>query len=76
MKFTAILITFFFAVLSANAASDVDTIIIKSDNSSDRIAGDLDSLANTWYVKMAIKNNQQIHLISSCIFTSLAQLKN
>ncbi len=32
-----------------------DTIIIKSDNSSDRIASDLDSLVNTWYVKMAIR---------------------
>ena len=57
MKFTAILIIFFFAVLNVNASSDVDTIIIKSDNSSERIARDLDSLVNTWYVKIAIKNN-------------------
>lgn len=57
MRFKIILIIFFFAVLKANAASDVDTIIIKSDNSSDRIARDLDSLVNTWYVKIAIKNN-------------------
>ena len=55
MRFTALLITFFFAVLNANAASVCDTIIIKSDNSSERIASDLDSLVNTWYVKMAIK---------------------
>jgi len=57
MRFTAIVITLFFAVLNANAASDVDTIIIKSDDSSERIARDLDSLVNTWYVKIAIKNN-------------------
>ena len=57
MRIKIILIIFFFAVLKANAASDVDTIIIKSDNSSDRIAHDLDSLVNTWYVKIAIKNN-------------------
>jgi len=57
MRIKIILIIFFFAVLKANAASDVDTIIIKSDNSSDRIARDLDSLVNTWYVKIAIKNN-------------------
>lgn len=56
MRFTAILITFFLAVLTANAASDVDTIIIKSDDSSERIARDLDSLVSTWYVKIAIKN--------------------
>ncbi len=57
MRIKIILIIFFFAVLKANAASDVDTIIIKSDNSSDRISRDLDSLVNTWYVKIAIKNN-------------------
>jgi membrane-bound lytic murein transglycosylase D len=57
MKFTAILITFFFLTLYAKAASDVDTIIIKTDNSSERIGQDLDSLATTWYVKIAIKND-------------------
>ena len=56
MRFRVLLIIFFIAVLKANAASDVDTIIIKSDNSSERIAADLDSLVNTWYVKIAIKN--------------------
>ena len=56
MKFKAILIIFFLTVLKVNASPDVDTIIIKSDNSSQRIAQDLDSLVNTWYVKIAIKN--------------------
>lgn len=56
MRFTVLLITFSFAVLNAFAASDNDTIIIKSDNSSERIGRDLDSLATTWYVKIAIKN--------------------
>jgi membrane-bound lytic murein transglycosylase D len=57
MRFSAILITFFFAVLITQAAPDNDTIIIKSDNSSERIAADLDSLVNTWYVKIALKKN-------------------
>ena len=56
MRFKAILIIFFLVVLKASAASDVDTIIIKSDDSSERIARDLDSLVNTWYVKIAMKN--------------------
>ena len=51
----------FLAVLKVNAASDVDTIIIKSDDSSERIARDLDSLVTTWYVKIAIKNNLTEH---------------
>ena len=59
MRIKAIFIIFFFAALSAHAASDFDTIIIRSDNSSDRIARDLDNLVSTWYVKIAIKNNFQ-----------------
>ena len=57
MRFSTLLITLFFAFLNANASSVSDTIIIKTDNSSERITRDLDSLLNTWYVKMAIKNN-------------------
>lgn len=56
MRFKAVLIIFFLAILKINASPDYDTIIIKSDNSGDRIARDLDSLVNTWYVKLAIKN--------------------
>jgi membrane-bound lytic murein transglycosylase D len=61
MRFKAILIIFFLAILKVNAASDVDTIIIKSDDSSEHIARDLDSLVTTWYVKNAIKNNLSEH---------------
>jgi len=57
MRFSTLLITLFFAFLNANASSASDTIIIKTDNSSERITRDLDSLTNTWYVKMAIKDN-------------------
>ncbi|HEX7493922.1 MAG TPA: transglycosylase SLT domain-containing protein [Bacteroidales bacterium] len=57
MKFTAVLLTIFLAIINANAAIVSDTIIIKSDNSSERIARDLDSLVSTWYVKIAIKDN-------------------
>ncbi len=56
MRVTALLITIFFAVINASASPESDTIIIKSDNSTERIANDLDSLVTTWYVKMAIKN--------------------
>jgi membrane-bound lytic murein transglycosylase D len=56
MRFTALLITIFFAVLNANAISISDTIIIKSDTNAERITRDLDSLISTWYVKMALHN--------------------
>jgi membrane-bound lytic murein transglycosylase D len=57
MRFTVLLLAVFFAVLNANATVVSDTIIINSDNSTERINTDLDSLINTWYVKLAIKNN-------------------
>ena len=56
MRFTVLLITIIFACLKANAFSISDTIIIKSDNSTERITRDLDSLISTWYAKMAIGN--------------------
>ena len=33
-----------------------DTIIIKADDSFEKISSDLDSLLNTWYVSLALKN--------------------
>jgi membrane-bound lytic murein transglycosylase D len=59
MRFTVLLITIFFAILNARASSESDTIIIKSDNSTERVTRDLDSLTSTWYVKMALINNPE-----------------
>jgi membrane-bound lytic murein transglycosylase D len=55
MRFTAILITIFFAVFKLNASPESDTIIINTDGTTERITRDLDSLCNSWYVKLAIK---------------------
>lgn len=58
MKRISILIAFFFLIfISAGAAPETDTIIIKSDIESEKISTDLDSLVNTWYVKLALQNN-------------------
>jgi membrane-bound lytic murein transglycosylase D len=56
MRFQIILITFLFTCLNLNAISVSDTIVIKTDDSVERINNDLDSLITTWYVKIAIKN--------------------
>lgn len=56
MRFTTAIIIFFCVILNVNGSPDNDTIIIKSDNSTERITRDLDSLINTWYVKLAVKN--------------------
>ncbi len=54
MKFKVLLIPVFFIFLNSNASVVSDTIIINSDDSTERITRDLDSLINSWYVKMAI----------------------
>jgi len=56
MRYTAFLITFILTSLTLNALPGSDTIILKSDDSSERISRNLDSLINTWYVQLAIKS--------------------
>jgi membrane-bound lytic murein transglycosylase D len=58
MRLKIFLATVFMCILNAIAAQQNDTIIIKSDDSAERITGDLDSMVSNWYVKMAYKNFQ------------------
>jgi membrane-bound lytic murein transglycosylase D len=60
MRISIVLIAFLSIVLNSNAASVSDTIIIKSDLNSEQITSDLDSLVNTWYVKLAVQNNPEV----------------
>ena len=66
MRFTAFLITLLLIALNVNAFSVSDTIIIKSDNSTEQISRDLDSLVNTWYVKMALRDTSGEPFIRYC----------
>lgn len=52
MRIATLLITILLSGLNINASVLSDTIIIKSDNSTERISRDLDSLVSTWYVRM------------------------
>ncbi len=56
MKFRIILGIFFLAGLTVKASGINDTIILKSEIYSEKITADLDSLVNSWYVRMALKN--------------------
>jgi len=47
----------FLLTISSGAYPVADTIIIRSDPNAEKIAADLDSLVNSWYVKMALLNN-------------------
>jgi membrane-bound lytic murein transglycosylase D len=56
MRFKIFLIPLFLFMLNSVTAQVNDTIVIQSDESAERITGDLDSLVNNWYVKMAYSN--------------------
>jgi membrane-bound lytic murein transglycosylase D len=56
MRNTVLLIVLLLSAATSSASTGFDTIIIKSDDSSERISRDLDSLINTWYVKLAVQN--------------------
>ena len=57
MKLKRFLITLILTVLIADAYAVNDTIILKSEIYSEKISADLDSLVNSWYVRMAMKEN-------------------
>jgi len=43
--------------VNIQASAVNDTIIIRSDSTTEKITADLDSLVNSWYVKLALTNN-------------------
>jgi len=43
--------------VNVQASAVNDTIIIRSDSTNEKITADLDSLVNSWYVKLALANN-------------------
>jgi membrane-bound lytic murein transglycosylase D len=65
MKLKTFLISLFLAVLIANASAVNDTIILNSEIYSEKISADLDSLVNSWYVRMAIKDHPEDYLSDS-----------
>jgi membrane-bound lytic murein transglycosylase D len=61
MKKIGVLLTIFFAgILNVMASAGNDTIIIRSNIDTEKITTDLDSLVNSWYVKMALQNDPDI----------------
>jgi membrane-bound lytic murein transglycosylase D len=56
MKLKTLLIALFLAVQVTNASAINDTIILKSEIYNEQISADLDSLVNSWYVKMALEH--------------------
>jgi membrane-bound lytic murein transglycosylase D len=59
MKLKTLLIALFITVTIANASAVNDTIILNSEIYSEKIAEDLDSLVNSWYVRMAMKDHPE-----------------
>lgn len=50
---------FLIAGAAAKASLPGDTLVIRSDADTQRISIDLDSLVNSWYVKLALNDNNQ-----------------
>ncbi len=57
MRLRILLVTVLLCTLNAVSGQKSDTIILKSDESAERINADLDSLVNNWYVRMAYNAN-------------------
>ena len=57
MKINLLTILLFLTTSILRADPESDTIIIKSDPNAEKISADLDSLVNSWYVKMAMMND-------------------
>ena len=54
MRYYILIAALLFSIMNLNASPVNDTIIIPSDNYTEKITRDLDSLMNTWYVKLAL----------------------
>lgn len=67
MRVKAIMFLLFITALSMRGTEVSDTIIIKDDGSIDRITRDLDSLVNSWYVRLALKDNPGLSSADSAI---------
>jgi len=56
MRLKTILVLLFVSTVCVKALPVNDTIIIKSDDGIELVTRNLDSLVNSWYVKMAFRN--------------------
>jgi len=59
MRLKTLLITFFLTVLITDVSAVNDTIILNSEIYSEKISADLDSLVNSWYVRLAMRENPE-----------------
>ncbi len=58
MKIKPLPLIVFLASMTVNLFGENDTIILRSEIYAEKITRDLDSLVNSWYVRMAYQNNQ------------------
>ncbi|MRR19175.1 LysM peptidoglycan-binding domain-containing protein [bacterium] len=54
MNLKTIILSLFLTLYSLSASATNDTIIIKNDDSTERIERDLDSLLNNWFIRMSL----------------------
>ena len=57
MRYKQLTLLFLVVFINIKGFSAPDTLIVNTDDSAQKIGRDLDSLVNTWYVKIALKQN-------------------
>jgi membrane-bound lytic murein transglycosylase D len=67
MRVKTLLFLILFTGLKLSAFVTNDTIIIRSSDDIERITRDLDSLANSWYVRLALRDNLETNSADSAI---------
>jgi membrane-bound lytic murein transglycosylase D len=67
MKYKILLLSILLTILCGKAFPVNDTIILNSEIYSEKITRDLDSLVNSWYVRIALKNAPQYFSADSAV---------
>lgn len=60
MNFKKIIIPLFLVLMPVIASAENDTIIIRDDDSTERIESDLDSLLNNWFIRLSVESAEMI----------------
>ena len=67
MRLKIILVTAFMGIINLVSGQVNDTLYIQSDESTERVTSDLDSLVSNWYVSMAYTNAADYHVDSTIV---------
>ena len=59
MNLKTILLALIYSLISFSVSAENDTIIIRNDDTTQRIERDLDSLLNNWFIQMSLAAGEE-----------------